>query len=86
MLMENLSGTLEIMEVNIQMNLNEKDYTIFDTVNLCNSRELISCTVAWFFHDFNNVKHILDVHESVHCDKIMKVTNKMQLYTLIYYS
>jgi len=28
----------------------------------------------------------LDVYESVHCDTIMKVTNKMQLYRLIYYS
>jgi len=27
-----------------------------------------------------------DVHESVHRDIIMKVTNKMQLYRLIYYS
>jgi hypothetical protein len=27
-----------------------------------------------------------DVHESVHCDTIMKVTNKMQLHMLIYYS
>ena len=27
-----------------------------------------------------------DVHESVHRDMIMKVTNKMQLYRLIYYS
>jgi len=28
----------------------------------------------------------LDVHESVHRDTIMKVTNKMQLYRLIYFS
>jgi len=28
----------------------------------------------------------LDVHHSVHRDTIMKVTNKMQLYRLIYYS
>jgi len=28
----------------------------------------------------------LDVHESVHRDTIMKVTNNMQLYRLIYYS
>jgi len=27
-----------------------------------------------------------DVHESVHRDIIMKATNKMQLYRLIYYS
>jgi hypothetical protein len=27
-----------------------------------------------------------DVHESVHSDTIMKVTNKMQLYRLIYFS
>jgi len=27
-----------------------------------------------------------DVHESVHRDTIMEVTNKMQLYRLIYYS
>jgi hypothetical protein len=30
--------------------------------------------------------YVLDVHESVHHDTIMKVTNKMQLYRLIYYS
>jgi hypothetical protein len=29
---------------------------------------------------------LLDVHEYVHCDMIMKVTKKMQLYRLIYYS
>jgi len=28
----------------------------------------------------------LEVHESVHRDIIVKVTNKMQLYRLIYYS
>jgi hypothetical protein len=28
----------------------------------------------------------LDVHKSMHHDTIMKVTNKMQLYRLIYYS
>ena len=28
----------------------------------------------------------LEVHESVHRDTIVKVTNKMQLYRLIYYS
>jgi hypothetical protein len=28
----------------------------------------------------------LDLHESVHRDTIMKVTNKMQLYRLIYFS
>jgi len=27
-----------------------------------------------------------DVHESVHRDIIVKITNKMQLYRLIYYS
>jgi len=27
-----------------------------------------------------------DIHEYVHRDTIMKVTNKMQLYRLIYYS
>jgi hypothetical protein len=30
--------------------------------------------------------HKLDVHDSVHPNTIMKVTNKMQLYRLIYYS
>jgi len=29
---------------------------------------------------------VLDVHESVHRDTIMEITNKMQLYKLIYYS
>jgi hypothetical protein len=28
----------------------------------------------------------LDVHESVHRDTVLKLTNKMQLYRLIYYS
>jgi len=28
----------------------------------------------------------LEVHESAHRDTIIKVTNKMQLYMLIYYS
>jgi len=28
----------------------------------------------------------VDVHESVHRDTIMEVTNEMQLYRLIYYS
>jgi len=28
---------------------------------------------------------MFDVHESVHRDTIMKVTNKVQLYRLIYY-
>jgi hypothetical protein len=28
----------------------------------------------------------LDVHEIMHCDTIMKITNKMQLHRLIYYS
>ena len=31
-------------------------------------------------------KYKLDVHESVHRDTIMKATNKMQQYRLIYYS
>jgi len=30
--------------------------------------------------------YIIDIRESMHCDTIMKVTNKMQLYRLIYYS
>jgi len=34
MLRENLSGTLEILEGNIQMDLNEKGYTVFETMNL----------------------------------------------------
>jgi hypothetical protein len=33
-----------------------------------------------------NERKTHDVHESVHRETIMKVTNKMQLYTLIYYS
>jgi hypothetical protein len=28
----------------------------------------------------------VDAHESVHRDTIIKVTNKMQLYRLVYYS
>jgi len=31
-------------------------------------------------------RYAVDVHEPVHPDTIMKVTNKMQLYRLIYYS
>jgi hypothetical protein len=33
-----------------------------------------------------NKYDILDIHESVHRDTVMKITNKMQLYRLIYYS
>ena len=35
--------------------------------------------------EFNSLLQ-LDVYESVHRDTIMKVTNEMQLYRLIYYS
>jgi hypothetical protein len=47
--------------------------------------------IAWgrsaeiFNEDFVTVWEF-DVDESVHCDTIMRVTNKMQLYRLIYYS
>jgi len=34
----------------------------------------------------NNIKIELDIYEFVHSDTIMKVTNKMQLYRLLYYS
>jgi len=34
MLRENLSGTLEILEGNIQMDLNEKGYIVFETMDL----------------------------------------------------
>jgi len=65
-----------------------KNITLYLRQWICisNSRELISCTAAQFFHDFNNVKHNLDIHESVHRDTTMKVTDKMQLYRLICYS
>jgi len=33
-----------------------------------------------------NTYYMLDVRESVHRDTIMKITNKMQLYRLIYFS
>jgi len=33
-----------------------------------------------------NMPYVFDAHESVRRDIIMKVTNKMQLYRLIYYS
>jgi hypothetical protein len=33
-----------------------------------------------------DVNEMFDVHESVHRDMIMKITKKMQLYRLIYYS
>jgi len=39
---------------------------------------------CYMFAKFNF--HELEVRESVHRDTIMKVTNKMQLYRLIYYS
>ena len=35
---------------------------------------------------YHNKEQERDVHESVHRDTITKVTNKMQLYRLIYYS
>jgi hypothetical protein len=31
------------------------------------------------------ITQVFDVHEFVHCDTITKITNKMQLYRLIYY-
>jgi hypothetical protein len=34
----------------------------------------------------NQYNMTLDVHECVHLDTIMKETNKMQIYRLIYYS
>jgi hypothetical protein len=36
--------------------------------------------------EHSNYYLVFDVHESVHRDAVMKVTNKMQLYRLIYYS
>jgi hypothetical protein len=36
--------------------------------------------------EFTVTTSLLDVHESVHRDTTMKITNKMQLYRLIYYS
>jgi len=36
-------------------------------------------------NDDSDDNYPLDVHESVHRDIIMKITNKMQLYRLIYY-
>ena len=38
------------------------------------------------FSTSRQMTQLFDVHESVHRDTIMKVTNKMQLYRLIYYS
>ena len=35
---------------------------------------------------FVPVQNEFDIHETVHRDTIMKVTNKMQIYRLIYYS
>jgi len=37
-------------------------------------------------NDNNTCQITFDVHESVHRNIIMKATNKMQLYRLIYYS
>jgi len=39
-----------------------------------------------FVSVISTVSCFLDLHESVHRDIIMKVTNKMQLYRIIYYS
>jgi len=36
--------------------------------------------------EYTVTKLLFDVHKSVHRDTIMKVTNKMKLYRLIYYS
>ena len=47
---------------------------------------------TFFFQDEKSLEKAVnerkthDVHESVHRETIMKVTNKMQLYRLIYYS
>ena len=54
-----------------------------------NSRKLQN---IFFFQDEKSLEKAVnerkthDVHESVHRETIMKVTNKMQLYKLIYYS
>ena len=57
--------------------------------NACTNTSVPIYTI--FESNFNitlrNFTHFyLDVHESVHRDTIMKVTNKMQLYGLIYFS
>jgi hypothetical protein len=45
----------------------------------CNAANLSSRT-------FYSLHFLFDIYESMHRDTFMKVTNKMQLYRLIYYS
>jgi hypothetical protein len=39
-----------------------------------------------FLNFFSKADLVLDVYQSVYCDIIIKVTNKMQIYRLIHYS
>jgi hypothetical protein len=66
------------------------DFCIRRQIPLC--IQLLTTKKMHFTHSFlMSVKPFttdseLDLHESVHRDIIMKITNKMQLYRLIYYS
>jgi len=67
-------------------------YTALGTINV----HICACTCLvvflmlyhqWtFMNNFKKIHKNFDVHESVHRVTIMKVTNKMQLYRLIYFS
>jgi len=55
-----------------------------DSIHLKFSAVILPSSFQEQIYKFANDK--LDIHESVHHDTIMQVTNKMQLYRLIYYS
>ena len=55
-------------------------------MNICLSRGLIHKYRPILWHKSQDHGYKLDVQESVHRDTIMKVTNNMQLYSLIHYS
>jgi len=46
------------------------------------------CFKVWVVHELDCItsNKLFDIHESVHRDTIKKVTNKMQLHRLIYYT
>ena len=46
----------------------------------------MTIVIIYVFWSIKRLFYLFDVHESVHRDTIMKVTNKMQLCRLIYYS
>ena len=61
------------------MNLQQHRYLNLTSHNA--NKYFLTCQISHL-----NYTYRLHVHESVHPDTIMKVTNKMQLYRLIYFS